>query len=63
MLKKRIAVLKKKQPESKIISEAEKLLTVPAAVAKSVREYSEEPEHLLQYRNAVAEMIVKLGRQ
>jgi len=63
MLKKRVEELKKRQPESKIIAEAEKLLTVPPAVAKSVREYSADPEHLQQYRNAVAEMIVKLGRQ
>lgn len=45
---------------SPLRAEAEKLLNVPAQVAKSLIEYSADPQYLLAYRSQLADMIEKI---
>ena len=42
--------------------QAEKLLQIPANVAKAVNQYSANPENLIEYRNKIALMIEKLKK-
>ncbi|MBE6357545.1 MAG: DUF4091 domain-containing protein [Lentisphaerae bacterium] len=45
---------------SPLRSEARRLLNVPPQVAKSLTEYSADPQHLLVYRRQLADMIEKI---
>jgi glycosyl hydrolase family 123/concanavalin A-like lectin/glucanase superfamily protein len=62
LLKKQIAKAKAQKVNSALIKQAEKLLKVPASVAKSVDNYSSNPDNLLKYRSNIAEMIEKLKK-
>jgi len=46
-----------------LLNEAEALLTVPANVAVAVNNWSTDPEHLLQYRNHIGEVISRINEK
>jgi glycosyl hydrolase family 123/concanavalin A-like lectin/glucanase superfamily protein len=61
LLERRTAQLKAKDGESDLVKDAEILLKIPTDVAVAVDKYSSAPEHLLNYRTKVAEMIEKVS--
>jgi len=46
-----------------LLKEAEALLTVPTNVAVSVNNWSADPDHLLQYRNHVGEVVSRINEK
>lgn len=60
MLKRLVAVGRRKCSASKELCKAEILLSVPAKVAQTVNSYSDDPVNLMQYREQVAHAIEAL---
>ena len=61
LLERKTAQLEAKIGKSMLVRDAKALLKRPASVAVAIDNYSSNPEHLLNYRAKVAEMIEKVS--
>ncbi len=61
LLAQKVEMLKKQKPDSELIKEAEKLLTVDYSIAASMSSFTHNPRPLLLRRQKIAALIEKIG--
>jgi hypothetical protein len=61
LLEQKVLDIEKSNPNIAVLREAKELLKIPANVAIGVKNFSPNPENLLEHRKRVAEMIMRLS--